>query len=151
MGTRFGHVNLIARDWRRLAEFYREVFGCMPVPPERDLSGEALERGTGIPGARLQGMHLRLPGFGDDGPTLEVFSYAMNDALAPGLPNRTGFGHIAFQVDDIEDTVRRVLAAGGSAHGQLVTTRAGARQVSWIYLRDPEGNLMELQRWSDPA
>ena len=35
-GARFGHVNVIARDWRRLADFYAEVFGCELVPPERD-------------------------------------------------------------------------------------------------------------------
>ena len=60
--ARFGHVNVIARDWRSLATFYTEVFGCTFVPPERDISGPVLERGTGIPGAALTGAHLRLPG-----------------------------------------------------------------------------------------
>src|SRR5215831_9165895 len=27
MKARFAHVNLIARDWRRLAQFYTKVFG----------------------------------------------------------------------------------------------------------------------------
>jgi hypothetical protein len=36
------HTNLIAHDWRALAEFYQQVFGCVPVPPERDLSGPLL-------------------------------------------------------------------------------------------------------------
>jgi catechol-2,3-dioxygenase len=34
--ARFGHVNLVARDWRRLADFYTRVLGCEFVPPERD-------------------------------------------------------------------------------------------------------------------
>ena len=72
----YGHTNLIARDWRTLAAFYERVFGCVPVPPVRDLEGDALERGTGVPGARLQGVHLRLPGCGDAGPTLEIFTYS---------------------------------------------------------------------------
>jgi catechol 2,3-dioxygenase-like lactoylglutathione lyase family enzyme len=63
-GVRFGHTNLIARDWRRLAGFYTELFGCALVPPERNYSGSILERGTGIPGAALTGAHLRLPGYG---------------------------------------------------------------------------------------
>jgi predicted enzyme related to lactoylglutathione lyase len=29
----FGHVNLVARDWRALAAFYQRVFDCVPVPP----------------------------------------------------------------------------------------------------------------------
>lgn len=147
--ARFGHVNLIAADWRRLAKFYQLVFGCAVVPPERNLAGEALEQGTGLIDAKLSGVHLRLPGHGDDGPTLEIFSYQLNDVLAPGMPNRTGFGHIAFIVPDVEAARAAVLRAGGSEHGAVVTTAAGARRVTWVYLRDPEGNLIELQSWSD--
>ena len=51
----YGHTNLIARDWQALAAFYEQVFGGTPVPPLRDLAGDALERGTAVPGARLQG------------------------------------------------------------------------------------------------
>ena len=74
--ARYAHTNLIAQDWRALAEFYQRVFGCVPVPPERDLSGPIMEAGTGLPGAHLRGMHLRLPGYGDAGPTLEIFNYS---------------------------------------------------------------------------
>ena len=52
------HVNVIARDWRRLAAFYETVFGCVRVPPERDLAGLWLDAATGIPGARIRGVHL---------------------------------------------------------------------------------------------
>jgi hypothetical protein len=38
-GARYGHTNLIARDWRRLATWYERLFGCVPVPPERDYAG----------------------------------------------------------------------------------------------------------------
>ncbi len=74
-GARYAHTNLIAEDWRSLSKFYRQVFGCVPVPPERDFIGRKLDAGTGIPGAHLHGEHLRLPGYGDDGPTLEIFNY----------------------------------------------------------------------------
>lgn len=73
--AKYVHTNLIARDWRALSRFYQEVFGCTPVLPERNLSGPDLEAGTGVPGAHLQGMHLRLPGHGAAGPTLEIFQY----------------------------------------------------------------------------
>src|SRR5690606_8430548 len=72
---RYGHTNLTARDWRRLADFYIAAFGCELVPPERDLSAEWLAKATGIPGAHLRGVHLRLPGHGPTGPTLEIFTY----------------------------------------------------------------------------
>ena len=75
MAAKYTHTNLIANDWRRLADFYQGVFGCVLVPPERDFQGEKLEAGTGIVGAHLRGAHLRLPGYGEDGPTLEIFNY----------------------------------------------------------------------------
>jgi catechol 2,3-dioxygenase-like lactoylglutathione lyase family enzyme len=150
--ARFGHVNLIARDWRRLADFYARVFGCTPVPPVRDYGGPDLAKGTNLPGARLQGVHLRLPGFGDDGPTLEIYQYAdLADSLHPEV-NRPGFGHIAFEVDDVAAARETVLGSGGSAVGEVVesVTAAGTR-VAWCYCRDPEGNVVELQRWHPPA
>ena len=60
-GARYAHTNLIARDWRALARFYVEVFGCTTVPPERSYAGAELEAGTGVRDAALEGVHLRLP------------------------------------------------------------------------------------------
>jgi glyoxylase I family protein len=73
ISAKYVHTNLIARDWRKLAAFYESVFGCSLVPPERDLSGPWLEAATTVSGARIRGVHLRLPGHGETGPTLEVF------------------------------------------------------------------------------
>ena len=66
--ARFNHVNVIARDWRSLADFYTRVFGCEFVPPERDYSGPVFAAGVGVPGGALRGVHLRLPGAGEGGP-----------------------------------------------------------------------------------
>ena len=154
LGARFGHTNVIARDWRRLASFYETVFECIPVPPERDYSGDVAERGTGVPGAAFRGVHLRLPGLGPDGPTLEIYTYATNlDPAATPAANRVGWGHIAFVVDDVAAARTAVLEAGGRPlpGAEVVTTRtADGRRVTWCYLADPEGNLIELQSWSPP-
>jgi catechol 2,3-dioxygenase-like lactoylglutathione lyase family enzyme len=146
--ARYVHTNLVARDWRALAAFYERVLGCVPVPPERHFSGPTLEAGTGVQGSRLDGIHLRLPGRGDDGPTLELFTYSIAaDGPAPAV-NRPGFGHLAFEVASVEEARAEVLAAGGRAVGQVVTlTTAAGRHVTWCYVTDPEGNILELQSW----
>jgi predicted enzyme related to lactoylglutathione lyase len=148
-GAKYGHTNLIATDWRALARFYEEQFGCTPVPPERDFRGSDLERGTGIPGAEVRGTHLRLPGHGPEGPTLEIFNYNILKERAEVAVNRPGFGHIAFAVDDVHSAREAVLAAGGRPVGEVVTlaTATGSR-VTWVYVTDPEGNVIELQSWS---
>ena len=51
IAAKYVHTNLIAEDWRALADFYERVLGCTLVPPERDYQGELFEAGTGIPGA----------------------------------------------------------------------------------------------------
>ncbi len=147
--ARFVHTNLVARDWRRVARFYQEVFGCVPVPPERDLSGPWLERATGVSGVHIRGVHLRLPGYGESGPTLEVFQYEPQAHPVAGVVNRPGFGHVAFAVDDVMAAREKVLAAGGHAVGEAVSLEVrGAGTVTFAYLTDPEGNVIEVQSWS---
>ena len=147
--ARFGHVNIVADDWRALADFYTNVFGCVFVPPERDYGGPDLAAGTGVPAATLRGAHLRLPGNGDDGPTLEIYQYGINEGGQPPAANRRGLGHIAFGVDDVAAAREQVLAAGGKPVGDVVTLRTSdGRRVTWCYVTDPEGNMVELQAWS---
>jgi predicted enzyme related to lactoylglutathione lyase len=149
---RYVHTNLIAADWQALARFYETVFGCVRVPPERDLAGPAMEAGTGIPAAHLVGIHLCLPGYGDAGPTLEIFTYdRLADRLATAV-NRPGFGHLAFSVANVAAARAAVLAAGGRPVGEVVTVEVkGGGHVTWCYVTDPEGNVIELQAWADQA
>ena len=147
-GARYAHTNLVANDWPALASFYERVFGCEVAPPERHFSGPTLEAGTGLPGARIDGVHLRLPGHGPEGPTLEVFSYSSPAGRVPALVNRPGFGHVAFEVDSVAESRGEVLREGGRAVGEVVTlATADGRQVTWCYVTDPEGNIVELQSW----
>jgi predicted enzyme related to lactoylglutathione lyase len=147
--ARFGHVNVIARDWRSLAAFYERVFGCVLVPPLRDYSGPDLEAGTGVAGAALHGGHFRLPGMGETGPTLEIYQYSEEPPPLPPMVNRPGSGHLAFVVPSVPDARAAVLAEGGAAVGEVVTlTTADGRRVTWAYVTDPEGNILELQSWS---
>jgi predicted enzyme related to lactoylglutathione lyase len=147
--AKYVHTNLIARDWKRLARFYSGVFGCDRKGPERDMSGAWLDQVTSLRGAHLSGVHLRLPGYGDGGPTLEIFSYdQLIEGQLPGA-NHCGFGHIAFTVDDVDQALQAVIAAGGSAVGEIAITQVdGVGVLRVVYARDPEGNILELQKWS---
>lgn len=148
MTVRYAHTNLVARDWQALVAFYIEVFGCEPVSSERNHGGPQFETLTGLPGATARGRHLRLPGHGPNGPTLEVFQFGeMLPADAKPL-NRPGLAHLAFEVDDVQAKRSEVLARGGRDVGQLVTLDIpGAGRLTLVYVTDPEGNILELQRW----
>lgn len=149
MAIRYVHTNIIARDWRALTAFYVRLFDCKPVPPERDLAGDWLDAATDLDDAHITGLHLRLPGHGDTGPTLEIFSYDAMPEHPEMAANTPGFSHIAFLVDDVEAMAEAVLAAGGTAVGKIAHRDVpGVGRLTFRYLRDPEGNILEVQHWA---
>jgi catechol 2,3-dioxygenase-like lactoylglutathione lyase family enzyme len=145
---RYAHTNLIAHDWRKMLTFYVEVFGCEPVSTERDHHGAHIDDLTAMPGARIRGQHVRLPGHGEHGPTLEIFQYEHPDPALPTSLNRPGFAHLAFEVEDVAAKRTEVLARGGRDVGKVVTIDIrGAGRLTLNYMTDPEGNIIELQHW----
>jgi len=150
METKFSHVNIISRDWRMLADFYIRVFDCKPMLPERDLSGRWVDQLTGLSDVTIRGIHLQLPGYEAEGPTLEIFSY--NDMKRTGGKeiNRLGYGHIAFAVTDVEESLQLLLRNGGSVIGEMINTEIdGVGKITVVYAADPEGNIIEIQKWAD--
>jgi predicted enzyme related to lactoylglutathione lyase len=148
LNARYVHTNIVARDWRRLAKFYQDVFGCVPVPPERHYSGEWVSDVTALPDIALEGMHLRLPGHGDRGPTIEIFEFSRKPQRPEPAVNEPGFTHIAFHVDDVAAAREEVLRAGGRDLGKLHSMDVpGAGHITLVYMTDPEGNIIELQHW----
>jgi catechol 2,3-dioxygenase-like lactoylglutathione lyase family enzyme len=145
---KFAHVNLIARDWKKLAQFYIDVFGCEAVYPERNISGEWVDQLTGLTDAGIQGIHLKLPGY-QDGPTLEIFQY-QPPLLRDNDPeiNHQGFGHIAYRVDNINELMSLIIEKGGNKYGELVQKQIPeVGKLTVIYMKDIEGNIIELQNW----
>lgn len=144
---RYVHTNLIAKDCCALSLFYQKVFGCKPSGARRNLSGEWLERLTGLSGAHITGEHLLLTGGDESGPTLEIFSYSHEIEHTKGISN-CGFSHIAFEVQDVRKTAEHVVEEGGALLGEIVTKEyEGVGLATFVYVRDPEGNFIELQSW----
>ena len=148
MKIRYVHTNIIARDWKKLSLFYQRVFDCKPVPPQRDLKGDWLNRLTCIPDAHIVGEHLVLPGYESNLPTLEIFSYdSMNEGKSNTL-NMIGLTHLAFEVDDVDEVLKKIIEEGGEQLGEIVTTiYPNEALATFAYARDIEGNLLEIQNW----
>ncbi|MEM8899529.1 MAG: VOC family protein, partial [Bacteroidota bacterium] len=114
----------------------------------RNQSGDWLDKGTGLKKAHLEGAHLRLPGHGEYGPTLEIYQYKSIDSKGNVFPNTKGFGHIAFEVEDIENIMKKLIQNGGVAFGEITQKEVqGVGEITFVYARDPEGNFIELQSW----
>jgi len=147
---RYAHTNIISENWRQLADFYIKTFECRIVPPIRKQSGAWLEKGTGLKDANLEGAHLLLPGYGENGPTLEIYQYKTLELQEAISPNKRGFGHIAFEVANVEEVTKKLIKNGGSLSGEITKRDVeGVGEITFVYVRDPEGNLIELQSWNN--
>jgi len=143
---KYVHTNIVSTDWKSLVNFYINTFECKIVPPIRNQSGAWLEKGTGVSKAQLEGAHLLLPGYDEMGPTLEIYQYSNIEKQEWVAPNTRGFGHLAFEVDNVEQILNSVLNNGGSVCGEITKREIeGVGEITFVYARDPEGNLIELQ------
>jgi len=101
-----------------------------------------------VPAAALEGVHLLLPGYGDAEPTLEIYTYSqtLDGGIDPA--NRKGLGDLAFEVEDVTATAQSLVEHGGSLAGQVTEQHIeGAGTITFVYARDAEGNVVELQSW----
>ena len=147
--TRYVHTNIIAKDAERLIDFYKKVFGCRSIGEKRDLKGEWLDKVTGLKNAHIIGEHLVLPGYDEDHPTLEIFSYDQMEGDLTHKINQYGIAHLAFEVNSVSDALDKLLQNGGSSVGEVVSADyPEGRKATFVYAADIEGNIIELQSWS---
>lgn len=145
---RFAHTNIAAKDWKKLSDFYINVFECKIKPPQRNLTGKWLDKATGLINAKLEGVHLFLPGHGDNPPTLEIFTYEEMHDEPDIMANYTGITHIAFEVEDVNTTFNKALESGAIKLGEVVEKEVeNVGILQFVYFRDPEGNIVEIQSW----
>ena len=147
--TRYVHTNIISKDAEKLIDFYKKVFGCRSIGEKRDLRGEWLDKVTGIENAHIIGEHLVLPGYDEDHPTLEIFSYDHMEGELTHKINQYGIAHLAFEVDNVADTLDKLLHNGGWMIGEVVSADyPDGRKATFVYAADIEGNIIELQSWN---
>lgn len=150
MAVKYIHTSITAKDWEALVNFYVDALACKIQPPERHMAGDWLETGTGVVGAEISGVHLLLPGYGPNGPTLEVFQYGQNIAKAePPMANREGIAHLAFHVDDLSSVLEKIIALGGRKLGDIAYKDFPEGSLAFVYATDTEGNIIEIQCWEN--
>jgi len=138
------HVSLTARNADRLSTFYKGVFGCTEKRPPKRLSGDLVACGNGLPDSHIYSIWLNFPGARD--PFLEIMEFDTPiDRNVPAV-NEPGFAHLAFEVRDLKASIEKVLMLGGSLQGQITNFGTVERPYLIIYVRDPEGNVLELEQ-----
>jgi catechol 2,3-dioxygenase-like lactoylglutathione lyase family enzyme len=138
------HVSLTARDADALSAFYKSAFGFVERRPPKRLSGKVVSRGNGLPNSDIYAIWLNLPDI--QGPFLEIMTYSKTVERPTPAVNDTGYAHLAFEVDDLHDTVSTVVQSGGSLQGEVTNFGTQDQPHLIVYVRDPEGNILELEQ-----
>ncbi len=154
MKIRLAHVSITAKDLSKLREFYERALGFVAARPERGFSGEWLGKGTGVPGAEMKRVHLRLPDDGEGGAHLELIEYSgATGENAPSAANSHGLRHLAFETGSAEEIAwlrDLIIANGGADLGEITEKEIdGLGAVTFVYMTDPEGNIIELLNWRE--
>lgn len=133
---RYSHTGQCVRDLDRMRSFYVEVFGFEEVL-DLDASGSDSATLLRLPDpVELRAVYLRREGF-----VLELLAFGAPEPLAPKERSvlEPGLTHFSIGVDDVDATCAAVEAHGGSVISE-------SRVANAIFVRDPEGQLVELLR-----
>ncbi|MDA7948075.1 MAG: VOC family protein [Hyphomicrobiaceae bacterium] len=140
------HINLTARDADTLSAFYKGAFGFVDRRPPKRMSGESVSRGNGLPNSNIYAIWLAFPD--EHGPFLEIMEYAETVRRRVPAVNELGYGHLAIEVQDLKATIEKVLRLEGSLLGQITDIGTEEKPHFVVYVRDPEGNILELEQLS---
>lgn len=130
------HTGITVSDLDRSVAFY----GKLGFAPEEILveEGEEVERGVGVPGAKLRSAIL----LGPSDSRLELIQYL--EPAGPDAPhpnNGVGAAHICVEVEDVDAAVAELRDQGVEFLTEPITHEAGIR---WVYAKDPDGITAEL-------
>ena len=103
-----------------------------------------MSRGNGLPDNDIYSIWLNLP-TGNE-PFLEIMEYTTTCDRGVPAVNDPGYGHLAFEVCDLYQTIEKLLQFGGDLQGDVTNFGTEERPHLIVYARDREGNLLELEQ-----
>jgi catechol 2,3-dioxygenase-like lactoylglutathione lyase family enzyme len=141
------HINLVVNDLDAMTRFYETLLG-LKVSKRVTISGGWIDQTVGLKDVKADVAYLDSA----SGPRVELIRYHSPPAPPHTVqpPNAYGIRHIAFRVDGIDAMVERLtqsrvkfFSAVQDVPDSQVTYAGGVRK-RLVYLRDPEGNVLEL-------
>lgn len=123
--TKFSYVQIGAKDYQALADFYVKALGFIACEDKSWLQGQ-------------EGVCLTAPGFAQGQAPIFGFVPATEGEVAK--INDVGFAHTCFETNDVKAAVKQLLKYGGSIH----STMDKPEIHPCVYCKDPEGNVVEF-------
>jgi glyoxylase I family protein len=141
MPVTFNHTGLVVADLDRSLKFYCDGLG-LHASMVVDAEGKELSQWLGYPNVEVRAAFVS----GVDGTSVELIEYKRpkgekrSDAE---MHKRAAIGacHVAFIVDDIDKTWKKLISMGGKPLNAPV---AVGKKLRGLYMQDPDGNWVEL-------
>ena len=146
MAIRLSHRGLCVGDFAQSLRFYRDGLGFSEAE-HFAMDDPALSTVMEVEGAKIRAQMVR----NAQGVALELLQFVQPPASGPRERrpnNQYGLTHLAFYVDDMDETAARVREAGGRVHEQ---TKGFFPQgnTTMMYCTDPDGARIELMHNPD--
>ena len=140
----FLHVGLTVSDFDRSVAFYEKYFG-FELEFKRTFSPEFIAAKKSL--YRLEPGNFAHFGFlhSPDGVVIELFEFDSQAEPEAAVWNRPGFHHICLKVDDVIAKCEELKADGYELFFEPDFRGDPANNQYWVFLKDPDGNMIELQ------
>lgn len=148
---RFRHIAIIVRDMDVMKDFYKTVFGCIEKR-DFEISSKEFQKGVGLKNASARSVHLTIP---NSAVEIELFQFfePHNSKWDNAEINDFGIRHFALVIENMNDAILELKARGVAIHSEPVRFDR-PREIQgfcFVYIKDPEGNIIELNELPENA
>lgn len=139
------HVGLAVPDLEQAIDWYSKVFGfyVLAGPFEFEETEEKKQNMTqdllGEEVKKMRNVHLMSSG----GVGIELFEFKQPKVEKVPQPAHSGFFHICLIVDDLVETIERIVQHGGEQTSKIWSLSDGKPHYL-VYTKDPFGHTIEL-------
>jgi catechol 2,3-dioxygenase-like lactoylglutathione lyase family enzyme len=136
MIERIDHCEITVRDLDSSVKFYVETFGLhLKGKSEQIITQEG----------DFKGIEMKLAFLEGNGITFELIEYIKPKGEEKKFnPWDIGVQHIAFEVKNLEEIYSRLKEKGVNFLSPPIKHKTQDFDVTWTYLKDPNGSLLEL-------
>jgi catechol 2,3-dioxygenase-like lactoylglutathione lyase family enzyme len=143
MIKKIDHINVVVKDLEKAKRFFLDL-GFF-LQHEGVLEGEWIDRLMGMRNVKAEYAALTLSG----GETnLELLHFICPDNLTTWdnyVPNKTGYRHLAFEVENIEAFVTELKAKDVKFMSEIQEYKPSKKKLCYFY--GPEGIMLELAEY----
>lgn len=135
----------------KIVEFYTCIFGCI-VKRDFEICTEEFQKGIGIEHASARCVHLQIP---NSDIEIELFQFYKPQNSNDSKHEIIDFGirHFAIIIDNMDNAVKELKLKGVVIHSEPIRFEKPKeiRGFCFVYIKDPEGNIIELNELPENA